>query len=100
MGRSAARGFSLIELLLVVAIIGIIAAVVVPRIAPPTAATRTAVGAHQRGQLNTLVELYQAQEGEWPTSLADLVPDYLPEGVPEPPNGGAYSLNSTTHRVE
>lgn len=90
----------MLELLLVVIILGIIAAVLVPRVQAPTQAARDNVQAHQIRELNNAVNLYYNNEGSWPSALADLVPDYMPDGVPVSPNGGAYSLNSTSNLVE
>lgn len=92
-------GFSLIELLAVVTILGIIAAIVVPRVMVSSDTTRQAVREAQITQLNAALERYFVSEGTWPDGLEDLEPDYLPDGVPAPPDGGTYSMNGTTHRV-
>ena len=96
----ARRAFSLMELLLVVTIIGIIAAIVVPRIMAPTDAARTKVRESHITQMNQMIELYHIEQEAWPTALSDLVTDYLPEGLPTDPAGGTYSFNSTTNRVD
>lgn len=99
-GPGGRRGFSLMELLLVVVIIGIVAATVVPRVSVSTDASRDTVQTHQMAHLNKLVELYFHHNGSYPAALTDLSPTYLPSGVPTPPHGGSYSLNAATHRVE
>jgi len=88
------------ELLLVVTIIGIIAAIVVPRVMAPTQTARDKVRASHISQMNQMIELYHIEQGDWPTALSDLVTDYMPDGLPNDPAGGAYSLNSTTNRVD
>ena len=88
------------ELLLVVVIIGIIAAIVVPRVSAPTASARDRVRESHIAQMNQFIELYHVEQDGWPTDLTDLVTDYMPDGLPTDPDGGSYSLNTTTHRVE
>ncbi|QDU91242.1 Type II secretion system protein G precursor [Pirellulimonas nuda] len=91
-------GFSLMELLLVVVILGIIAAIVVPRVSVSMATAEQKVRAHQMTTMNAAIERYQVETGSWPAALTDLTPAYLPDGVPVPPGGGAYSLDGTTYR--
>ncbi|MEN1681707.1 MAG: prepilin-type N-terminal cleavage/methylation domain-containing protein [Planctomycetota bacterium] len=93
-------GFSLMELLLVILILGIIAAIIVPRVSVSTEAARTKVRESQITQMNSMIEQYQIENDAAPTDLTDLVPNYLPDGLPTDPSGGTYSLNSTTDRVE
>ncbi|MEM1304034.1 MAG: type II secretion system protein [Planctomycetota bacterium] len=96
---SSPRGFSLLELLAVVTLIGIIAAIVVPRVSVSTDAANNTVESHHLAQLNSLVEQYYLEHWVWPSSVADLSA-YLPDGVPVNPNGGTYTIDSTSHRVE
>lgn len=91
--------FSLIELLLVITILGILAALVIPRIQAPADTAKVKVRTHQIAELNSLIETYYVQVGSWPTVLTDLAPNYLPDGVPVDPAGGTYSIDGTTHRV-
>ncbi|MEO0530082.1 MAG: prepilin-type N-terminal cleavage/methylation domain-containing protein [Planctomycetota bacterium] len=101
--RPACNGFSLLELLAVVSILGLLAAVVVPRVANSTDKAKEKVDAHNRGVINASVERYYLEKGEWPAlDLSDIGsdPNYFPEGVPtNPTNGLAYTLNATTYRV-
>ncbi|PHR98431.1 MAG: prepilin-type cleavage/methylation domain-containing protein [Blastopirellula sp.] len=95
------KGFSLLELLAVVIILGIIAAVVVPRVSSSSALAKEKVNAHNIATLNASVERYYVNEGSWPTALTDLGADYLPDGVPAVPTDGTltYTLDGTTHRI-
>lgn len=94
------RGFSLLELLAVVVLLGIIAAIVVPRIASPTDQARSSTADHMTSSINSAIEQYRVEHGTWPTTLDDLVPDYLPDGVPDCPlPGKTFQIDSTTHRV-
>lgn len=102
--RRKRNAFSLLELLAVVAILGIIAAIVVPRVTVSTAAAGTAVDAHTQGQINAAIERYYIDNSNtWPTALSDLVPNYFPDGVPTKSGGGAWTYDnsgmSPTYRV-
>ena len=101
---SKRRGFSLMELLAVVTILGIIAAMVVPRVTTSSATAKAKVHAHNKASINATVERYYVTEGSWPANdLSDIAADidYFPDGLPANPTGGAaYTLDATTHRVD
>ncbi len=96
-------GFSLLELLAVVTILGIIAAIIVPRVTVSSDNAKTKVAAHHKATINAAVERYYVNEGSWPADdLTDIGADvdYFPDGIPtNPVSGSAYALNTTTHRV-
>lgn len=95
-------GFSLLELLAVVTILGIIAAIIVPRVTVSSDNAKTKVRDHQKATINAAVERYYVNEGSWPT-LTALSADvnYFPDGIPtNPVTGSAYTLNATTHRLD
>ena len=97
-------GFSLLELLAVVTILGIIAAIIVPRVRVSSDSARNEVESHHKATINAAVERFYVDTGDWPANnLSDMIPpttyDYFPDGLPTNPNGGTYSLNATTHRV-
>ncbi len=94
------KGFSLLELLAVVVILGIIAAIVVPRVSSSSSTAKQNVKQHTISSLNSAIEQCYTETGSWPTSLTDMVPAYLPDGVPAPPDGSpAYTIDATLHRV-
>ena len=96
-------GFSLLELLAVVTILGIIAAIIVPRVTVSSDNAKAKVRDHHKATINAAVERYYVNEGSWPADdLSDIEIDvnYFPDGVPsDPVSGNPYTLNSTTHRV-
>ena len=98
------HGFSLMELLAVVTILGIIAAIVVPRVSVSAASAKEKVHEHNKATINSAVERYYIETGGWPADdLSDIRENdaYFPDGIPvNPVDGSAYALNSTTHRVE
>jgi general secretion pathway protein G len=97
------RGFSLMELLAVVTILGIIAAIIVPRVTVSSDTAKQKVADHHKATINAAVERYYMEQGSWPADdLSDIGAevDYFPEGLPTNPiNGSAYTLNPATHRV-
>jgi prepilin-type N-terminal cleavage/methylation domain-containing protein len=96
-------GFSLMELLAVVTILGIIAAIIVPRVAISSDTAKAKVNSHNKATINAAVERWYVEKGSWPTNnLSDIGADtnYFPDGLPvNPVTSSAYTLNATTHRV-
>src|SRR3954451_12664897 len=96
-------GFSLMELLAVVTILGIIAAIIGSRVAVSSDTAKATRNAHNKATINSAVERWYVEKGTWPAvNLSDIGADtnYFPDGVPvNPTNSAAYTLNAATHRV-
>src|SRR6266513_1723941 len=96
-------GFSLMELLAVVTILGIIAAIIVPRVAVSSDTSKQKVNAHNKATINSAVERWYVEKATWPANnLSDISADtnYFPDGIPtNPTDSSAYTLNAATHRV-
>jgi prepilin-type N-terminal cleavage/methylation domain-containing protein len=97
------RAFSLMELLAVVTILGVMAAMILPRVVISTDNAKEKTCFHNCAEINIAVERYYLHTGGWPANdLSDIGadPDYFPEGQPTCPfSGNAYQIDGTTHRV-
>ena len=82
---SASKGFTLLELLIVISIIAILATAVVPNFIGFDAEARISATQTNLNTLRTRIALYRAKEGEYPTSLEDLLTKtYDDMGVQQP----------------
>jgi type IV pilus assembly protein PilA len=72
--RNAQKGFSLLELLIVAAIILIIAAIAIPNFLHSKIAANQASAVGSMRSLNTACVSYSTSYGQFPTSLTDLGP--------------------------
>jgi general secretion pathway protein G len=73
-GGKLKRAFTLVEMLLVVTIIGILAALVIPRIAGTSKKARiTAAHADINGGIKSALGAYEVDNGFYPKSLQDLL---------------------------
>ena len=86
------KGFSLVELMIVVLILGALAAIAVPRILGGANQAKVNACATNIDLMNSQIELYYANEGAYPADLAALTADvdYFPDGAPVCPFGVAY----------
>jgi type II secretory pathway pseudopilin PulG len=101
--RQKRRAFSIIEFFAVSAIVGIIAAIVVPRVVVDDKLAKEKIRDHYAAAINVAVEKYRTERQTWPASIADLSqdPEFFPDGLPSDPlTGRPFELDATTHRVK
>ncbi len=79
------RGFTLLELLIVISIIGILAATIVPNFIGFDSEARISATMTNLNTLRTRIALYRAKEGEYPVLLEDLLnKSYDDMGIEQP----------------
>jgi len=105
--RKREQAFSLVELLLVVLILGALAAIAIPRMIITSKEAKVNVCKTNVDLINTQIELYLVKTGTDTTDFdaaaltalfADT--DYFPDSAPVCPFGTAYALNTTTRHVD
>ena len=103
MSSPTRRGFSLLELLAAIAILGILVAIIVPRFGDNAKTAKKRACAVNKGNIEVQSQLWYRTKGTWPAAgLSDIGANqtYFPEGLPTcPVDGSTYQLDAATHRV-
>ncbi|HXR49145.1 MAG TPA: type II secretion system major pseudopilin GspG [Candidatus Limnocylindrales bacterium] len=71
--RNCRRAFTLVEMLLVITIIGILAALVIPKMVGRSEQARQAAAHADLSSIKTALDAYEVDNGFYPKSLQDLI---------------------------
>ncbi|MBK7573788.1 MAG: prepilin-type N-terminal cleavage/methylation domain-containing protein [Elusimicrobia bacterium] len=99
--ESRGRGFTLIELMIVVAIIGLLAAIAIPKFGGMLVRSKEAKAKARLGSLRSALNIYYSDcEGIFPATVSGVAPRYIeqvPEiEIPSPVNHGGSNVARTT----
>ncbi len=96
------KGFTLIELLIVIVILGLLMSLVAPQMFSKVGSTKIKAAKAQMQMLQTSLDTYRLDLGDYPTTLGELSASekpnwdgpYIPKAVPKDPWGKSYIYNS------
>ena len=96
LGRLNERGFATLEVILMITVLGILAAVAIPRFSSITASANTAKVQSDLSALDTAIALYQMDYGKAPSQLSDLNEYVQDADKLKPPSGPVYVEGTET----
>lgn len=100
--RNKQSGFSLIELIIVITIMGLLVSLVAPQMFSKVSSTQKKTAAAQMQMFSTALDTYRLDMGRYPSSLDELRSSdsprwdgpYLPKSVPLDPWDNPYSYKT------
>ena|SRR5438309_11590956 len=92
---SATRAFTLVELLIVIIIIAVLAAIAIPKFANSSQRSKDAALHADLKLYRNALELYKADTGAYPTTLADLAATTAPANGVDSTTGSSKAINAS-----
>lgn len=97
-GKKNNQGFTLVELLIVMVILGLLASLVAPKMFSKIGSSKQGTAQTQMELFSTALDMYRLDNGNYPTDLSKLRASddpswqgpYLPKDIPNDPWGNAY----------
>lgn len=88
------KGFTLVEIMIVVAIIGLLAAIAIPSFVSARTKSQTNACINNLRQIDGAKDQYALEkDGATPADMAALVPEYIKK-TPNCPGGGEYTIGA------
>jgi len=102
--NEAAKGFTMIELLIVIVILGLLASLVAPKFFSQLGTAERGIAEAQMNAFETALDTYRLDMGKYPETLEELRKSedarwngpYLPKAVPMDPWGNPYVYERTS----
>lgn len=102
--RQLIKGFTLVELLIVMVILGLLSAIVAPRMFSKVSSAKVGTAKAQMQVIATSLDSYRLDIGYYPETLAELVSSeheswdgpYFPKAIPQDPWKNDYQYGRTT----
>ena len=101
--RTRQHGFSLLELLVVISVLGLLATIVVTHVTNETESAKISTCYAYKGDIEIQAEIWMHNRGSWPAGdLSNIGAEiaYFPEGLPTcPVDGTAYTIDPNSGLV-
>lgn len=92
---SAFRAFTLVELLIVIIIIAVLAAIAIPKFANSSTRSKEAALRADLKLYRNAIELFKADTGAYPATIADLAATTAPANGVDSTTGSSKAINSS-----
>ena len=98
--NNGARGFTLVEIMIVIAIIALLCAIAIPNLIKASGRSQATTCINNLRQIDTAIQQFSVEAGKhqgdtivWPTDLTAYIKLNSKGSIPPCPAGGTYALN-------